>query len=177
MSLIYSCNKKTEVYKSEIDLEINNTNSIEQQKQVLAKIFENSQKVVEEIDSLEKNFFKNRGKVQEWRIKRDSLAKINNYRVEEYLNKFPYPSSEKFSKEETLAIYYAIVNDFQKNGQLKYFQILEKAYQDGNISKHHYFNYLYKLYYLVYGKLYRFDKRHSIEEMIVDITPLLVKAN
>ncbi|WP_156772403.1 hypothetical protein [Urechidicola croceus] len=176
MILIYSCNKKIEVYKSQINSEISNITTVEDQKETLQKVYDNSQQIVDEITNLEKNILINRKAIYAMRAKKDSLAISNMYRVEKYLEKFPYPTSDNFNEEETLSIYYAIINDFRKSERIKYFETLNDAYKNGSITKYNYYNYLDGIHYLVLGSFYKYDKNNSIEKMIENMYPIVAKA-
>ena len=170
MLLIGSCNKSP-LYIVSVNNEIENINSITDHKLFLSKIYNDSQAISEKIKVLEKNFFLNKAKIKQLEKKKDSLMPKNIYRVQQYLDFFKYPLDKSFTKKETLAIYYAIYNNKLKKVQLRFFPELEKAYQKGILDKYKYIGYLDKIYYLSTSSFYPFDKRHSIEEMIIDVSP------
>lgn len=164
-----SCSKKDPL-KVSIDNEVKQIKSIANKKTFLSNLYDNSQGIIDSINELEKRFLANKTKIYELRKKRDSLIPINSYKTEAYLKKFDYPSTKDFNEKEKMAIYYTIFNEVREKEQVKYLNLFKQLYKDSAITKYNYLGYLSKIYYLKNASLYKFDKRHSIEEMIDDIS-------
>ena len=171
---LISCTKKPD-YQIEIDNQVKNINTLEDKKQYLSNLFNKSQGIINEIEILEKKFLLNQVEIYKLRKKRDSLIPLNSYRVESYLKKFEYPSSDNFNENEKMAIYHTVFNDFREEEQLKYFNLFKNLYKDSVINKYNYLGYLSKVFYLKHASFFKFDKRHTIDEMIEDITPDIIK--
>lgn len=173
--LLFSACNKSPLYIVSVNNEIENINSITDHKLFLTKIYNDSEEISEEIKKLEKNLLVNKDKIKQLEKKKDSLMPQNIYRVKKYLELFSYPSNKDFSKEETLAIYYAILDNKIKNILIKFLPELENAYQKGILDKYKYIGYLDKIYYLFTSEFFPYDKSLSIEEMIIDISPKIWK--
>lgn len=172
--ILVSCSKK-ENYQTSIDSEIKTIKSIDDQKNYLLKIYDDSQGIDTRIKELEKSFFKNRKEITILRKKKDSLVFINRYRIKNYLNKFKYPKENDFDDNEKLAIFFGVYSDISKKEQLKYSDLFEELYRDSIIPKYNYLSYLTKLYYLEHTSFFPLNKKHSINEMIEDISPEIEK--
>ena len=166
---------KNKNYQKIIDSDIKAIKSTDDKKNYLSKIYEDGQGIDTKIKELEKSFFKNRKEITFLRKKKDSLIFINRYRIKSYLNKFKYPKETDFDDNEKLAIFYGVYSDIEKKEQLKYLDLFKELYQDSVIPKYNYLSYLTKIYYLEHATFFPLNKRHSINEMIKDISPEIEK--
>ncbi|HMC00725.1 MAG TPA: hypothetical protein VKN14_06790 [Flavobacteriaceae bacterium] len=173
--VLISCSKK-DAFEKEIDKEFKQVKVLEDKKAFLQKIYNDSQALLLQKKELEKNFFRNKDSIRLIEKIIDSNRVKNFYRSKKYINKYNYPGdSLLFSENERLSIYYAILDQKKLKIHLAFLPIFKNVYSRGVINKYEYLDFLFKIYYLKNASFFQYDKRHSIEEIIEDIEPEILK--
>ncbi len=155
-----------------IDEQIASLKTTEEKKYFLNELYLSSQGKVEEIDSLEKNFFKNHTNVYKLRHELDSLRSYNAYKAEKYLELYAYPSDTiTYTNNQYYALYFAFYHSGKVDALLKGLTYIQKEYDKGNLSSWHFLRYLTIIYYMDKTKFYQMDKMHNRDQLIQDILP------
>ena len=174
-SFLFCCkdgrNPIEETIKS-IDEQIASLKTIDEQKHFLNQMYLSGQGIVEEIDSLEKNFFKNQADIYKLRRELDSSRGFNAYKAEKYLEVYSHPTDTiAYTKNEYHALYFAFLNSSKVDTMLRGLPIIQNEYENGQISSWHFLKYLTVIYYLDKTKFYQMDKSHTRDQLIQDILP------
>ncbi|HEX9827939.1 MAG TPA: hypothetical protein VGA80_15170 [Flavobacteriaceae bacterium] len=155
-----------------INKQINSLKTVNDKKHFLNELYLSSQGKVEEIDSLEKNIFKNHTEVYKLRHELDSMRAYNAYKSEKYLDLYPYPTDTiTYTKNEFYALYFALLHSSRVNSLLKGLPYIKKQYEDGGLSGKYFLKYLNLIYYLDKTQFYQFNKKHALDQLIQDILP------
>lgn len=98
--------------------------------------------------------------------KMDSIDRLNMKRVESYLDQFEYPDRESFSQNAIITPWLVIHHSSDIKTRKKYFQVLKRAYQNGNLTSNQFDLFLGRTYHIKNGKYPSWEGPYKPDEKI-----------
>jgi hypothetical protein len=153
-------NESTAIELNEIDLP-----TTQDRKKFLLQILEDDQTVrdgnVE--SSLITSYGYNSEEHMEFINEQWEQDEINLQKVELYLKKYGYPKKDLFGKDATIAPWLVIHHSTNTAVRNRHFDILYKAYQDGNIDQTAFLMYLNRTYKFTFREDFNMEGSYSAE--------------
>jgi len=168
-----SCNKNNfEIDTSSIDIlaiekELENVNSIAEQKKYLGQLMEDDQELRQGQSSAIMLEYGHNSKEDIVFAKQQMLRDAENLiKTEKYFEKFGYPKLIEVGGREASAPWAVIHHSNTYETRKKYFGILQQAYLDGNIDDGLFSLYLGRMHRMKYGESLKMENPYRAEDEI-----------
>ncbi|HFA47851.1 MAG TPA: hypothetical protein ENJ95_02395 [Bacteroidetes bacterium] len=174
--LFCGCAEKTKKEISAIEEEISQLNSIEDKKLYLEKILEDDQAVrnSEKSAELMLKYGNDSEEYMEYVKTQWKQDEINLHKIEAYLKKFGYPKNDEMGKNAVTAPWIVIHHQTDTGIRNRNFEILYKAYLNGDIDDTAMSFYLGRTYEFTFRERFKMESPFKSED---EINKLIEKLN
>jgi len=166
--IIFGCNSKLNTDHSNIKEEVSKLVSPDDKRNFFRQILEDDQKVrdSEKAAELMLKYGNNSKEHREYTKAQQKQDEINIKKIEAYFEKFDYPLRVKLGRDAAMAPWLVIHHLTDTGLRDKHFEILYKAYLNGDIEDTQLSLYLDRSYNFIFGERYQMKSPYRSEDQI-----------